>query len=54
MKDARQRIYEETRRLLQARLNLSAGGFQSFLSVLDSQLDVSLSQLFGEEDRRSE
>ncbi|WP_240359574.1 sigma-70 family RNA polymerase sigma factor [Pyxidicoccus trucidator] len=54
VKSARQHIYEETRRHLQARLNLSAGGFQSFLSVLDSQLDVSLSQLFGEEDRRSE
>jgi RNA polymerase sigma-70 factor (ECF subfamily) len=52
VKSARQSIYEETRRRLQARLNLSAGGFQSFLSVLDSQLDVSLSQLFGEEDRR--
>jgi RNA polymerase sigma-70 factor (ECF subfamily) len=51
VKAARQRVYEETRRRLQARLNLSAGGFQSFLSVLDSQLDVSLSQLFGEEDR---
>ncbi len=52
VKSARQSIYEETRRRLQARLHLSAGGFQSFLSVLDSQLDVSLSQLFGEEDRR--
>lgn len=51
LKNARQTVHDETRRRLQARLNLSAGGFQSFLSVLDSQLDLSLSQLFGEEDR---
>jgi RNA polymerase sigma-70 factor, ECF subfamily len=52
VKSARQRIYEETRRRLLARLNLSAGGFESFLAVLDSQFDVSMSQLFGEEERQ--
>ncbi|WP_343073288.1 sigma-70 family RNA polymerase sigma factor [Pyxidicoccus fallax] len=51
LKSARQTVHDETRRHLRARLNLSAAGFQSFLDVLDSQLDLSISQLFGEEDR---
>ncbi|WNG14971.1 sigma-70 family RNA polymerase sigma factor [Cystobacter fuscus] len=50
LKSARQTVYEETKLRLQARLGLSTGEFQSFLSVLDSQLDVSMSQIFGEED----
>jgi RNA polymerase sigma-70 factor (ECF subfamily) len=51
LKDARQHIYEETRRHLQAKLGLSTQDFTSFLAVLDSQLELSLSQLLGEEDR---
>jgi RNA polymerase sigma-70 factor len=51
LKGARQTIYEQTRRHLQARLGLSTHGFESFLAVLDSQLDLSLSQLLGEEDQ---
>jgi len=47
LKRARQAVYDETRRLLQERLGLSSGEFASLLLVLDSQLDVSLSQLFG-------
>jgi RNA polymerase sigma-70 factor (ECF subfamily) len=50
LKSARHSVYEETRRRLQARLRLSAREFQSFLAVLDSQLDLSMSQIFGEED----
>lgn len=50
LKAARQRVYEETQRRLQARLGLSARDFQSFLAVLDSQLEVGISQVLGEED----
>lgn len=50
LKNARQGIYEETRRLLQARLGLSSRDFESFLSVLDSQFDLGISQLLREED----
>ncbi|HVG63258.1 MAG TPA: sigma-70 family RNA polymerase sigma factor [Hyalangium sp.] len=53
LKSARQTVYEETRRRLQERLRLSAREFQSFLAVLDSQLDLSMSQIFGEEDALS-
>lgn len=53
LKIARQTVYEETRRRLQERLRLSAREFQSFLAVLDSQLDLSMSQIFGEEDALS-
>jgi RNA polymerase sigma-70 factor len=53
LKSARQAVYEETRHRLQARLRLSAREFQSFLAVLDSQLNLSMSQIFGEEDALS-
>lgn len=49
LKGARQRIYEETRERLQARLGLSSREFQSFLAVLDSQFHLGLSQLLREE-----
>jgi len=47
---ARQLIYEETLRILRERLLLSQSDLQSFLGGLNSELDVSLSQIFGEED----
>ncbi|WP_326522517.1 sigma-70 family RNA polymerase sigma factor [Archangium lipolyticum] len=50
LKSARQEIYEDTRRRLQARLGLSTGDFKSFLAVLDSQLDLNISQLLGKAD----
>ncbi|WP_326938802.1 sigma-70 family RNA polymerase sigma factor [Archangium violaceum] len=50
LKTARQAIYEETQRRLQARLGLSHRDFKSFLAVLDSQLELGLSQLLKEED----
>jgi RNA polymerase sigma-70 factor (ECF subfamily) len=50
LKSVRQTIFDETRRRLQARLGLSARDFQSFLAILDSQIDLSISQIFGEED----
>jgi RNA polymerase sigma-70 factor, ECF subfamily len=50
LKSARQEVYEETRRRLQARLGLSTGDFKSFLAVLDSQLELNISQLLGGKD----
>jgi RNA polymerase sigma-70 factor len=50
LKSARQEVYEETRRRLQERLGLSTRDFKSFLAVLDSQLELSISQLLGEKD----
>jgi hypothetical protein len=50
MKSARETVYMETRRHLQARLGLSQRDFQSFLALLDSQLELSISQLLGAED----
>lgn len=50
LKDVRQRIYKETQRHLAARLGLSPRDFTSFIRVLDSQLDLSISQLVGEDD----
>jgi RNA polymerase sigma-70 factor len=48
LKSARQAIYEETRRRLQERLNLSSQEFESLLAVIDSQLEVSFSQILKE------
>jgi RNA polymerase sigma-70 factor, ECF subfamily len=50
LKTVRQTVYEETLRRLQARLGLSARDFKSFLAVLDSQLDLGISQLLKQED----
>ncbi|EAU62792.1 sigma-70 family RNA polymerase sigma factor [Stigmatella aurantiaca] len=50
LKTARQRVYEETQRRLQARLGLSSRDFKSFLAVLDSQLELGISQLLRQED----
>jgi RNA polymerase sigma-70 factor (ECF subfamily) len=51
LKSARQRVYEETKRLLKRRLGLSSGEFESLLRIVDSELDISLSQILGGEDR---
>lgn len=53
LKSVRQTVYDETRRRLQERLGLSARDFQSFLAGMDSQLDLSLSQIFGKQDAQS-
>ncbi|WNG15368.1 sigma-70 family RNA polymerase sigma factor [Cystobacter fuscus] len=52
LKSARQRVYEETRSRLKARLGLSTLGFKSFLAFVDSQMDLSISQLL--EDKGTE
>lgn len=53
LKSARQKVFNETRRRLQAKLGLSARDFQSFLAALDSQLELGISLIFGEEDARA-
>ena len=45
LKGARQEIFEETKRRLQERLDLSSKEFSSLLADLGSQLDLGLSQL---------
>ncbi|HEX2572348.1 MAG TPA: sigma-70 family RNA polymerase sigma factor [Polyangia bacterium] len=50
LQTARQAVYEETKRLLQKRLLLSSGEFHSLIQVVDSQLNMSLSRMLGEED----
>jgi RNA polymerase sigma-70 factor (ECF subfamily) len=47
---ARETVYEETRHLLQERLQLSSQEFDSLLIAVRSRLDVSISQLLGEPD----
>lgn len=47
---ARQAVYEETKRLLQERLQLSSGEFHSLIQVVNSQLDMSLSRILVRED----
>jgi RNA polymerase sigma-70 factor len=43
-------VYEDAKRRLQERLGLSTHDFTSLLAVLRSQLNLSISQLLGEED----
>ena len=42
---AREAVFTETRRLLQERLRLSPGEFDSLVRVLRSQLDLSATQI---------
>jgi RNA polymerase sigma-70 factor (ECF subfamily) len=51
VKIARQTVYDETRRHLQARLGLSTSGFESLLAILDSQFELRISQLLKEEGK---
>lgn len=48
LKSARQQVYEETLRRLKERLGLSTLGIKSFLGLVDSQLDLRISQLLDE------
>lgn len=49
LKSAREAVYEETKRCFQERLGLSSQEFASLLVALESQLDMSFSQLLEEE-----
>ncbi|HYH99609.1 sigma-70 family RNA polymerase sigma factor [Hyalangium sp.] len=50
LKEARERVYEETKRRLQERLRLSSQEFESLMSTIKSRFDVSLSQFLGDKD----
>ena len=50
LKSARQKIYHQTKLRLQERLGLSTRDFESLLVVVDSQLDLRISQVLGEQD----
>jgi RNA polymerase sigma-70 factor, ECF subfamily len=52
IKSARRAVYEETKRLLQERLGLSSHEFKSLLKVIDSQLDLSLSEDLKDEEKK--
>ena len=54
LQDARNAVYEETKRLLRERLGLSSKDFMSLLLMLDSQLNLSLSQVLSEEEDEPE
>jgi len=54
LQDARDALYEETKRLLKERFDLSSREFKSLMDVLKSQLDVSFSQLLKEENKEGE
>ncbi|NOK33581.1 sigma-70 family RNA polymerase sigma factor [Corallococcus exercitus] len=48
LKRVQQQVYAETRRRLQEQLGLNTEDFQSFIAFVDSQLDLTLSQLLDE------
>lgn len=50
LQNVRQTVYEETKRLLQERLRLDSQEFRSLIQVVDSQLNMSLSRILGQED----
>ncbi|WP_245919801.1 sigma factor-like helix-turn-helix DNA-binding protein [Melittangium boletus] len=50
LQEARMAVYEETKRLLGERLGLNSKDFMSLLWMLDSQLNLSLSQVLSEEE----
>lgn len=50
LKDAREKVYEETKRLLKERLQLSSREFESTMNAFTSVFDIGLSQILGEEN----
>jgi RNA polymerase sigma-70 factor (ECF subfamily) len=54
LKDAREKVYEETKRRLKDRLRLTTHEFESLMEAIQSRFDMSLSQILkedaGEED----
>ena len=52
LRDARQSVYEGTKNLLKERLRISSGEFESLLAAVESQLDLSLSELLTTKDRK--
>lgn len=50
LKSARQAVFEDTKHRLRERLGLSSNEFTSLLTAIESQFDLSLSQVLEEED----
>jgi RNA polymerase sigma-70 factor (ECF subfamily) len=50
LKDARQKVYEETKQRLRERLGLSSQQFESHTNALKSHFDMSLSQLLADDE----
>jgi RNA polymerase sigma-70 factor (ECF subfamily) len=50
LRDAREKVYEETKGRLQERLRLSSQEFESLMSAIQSRFDVSLSQILGKQE----
>ncbi len=51
--EAREQVFKETRRRLQERLGLSQPEFLSFMKLIDSQFDVRISQLLGQDPAKA-
>ncbi|WP_224370979.1 sigma-70 family RNA polymerase sigma factor [Hyalangium versicolor] len=51
LKEAREQVYEETKRHLQERLRLSSQEFDSLMDVIKSRFEVSMSQLLKEDEK---
>ncbi|EPX63456.1 putative DNA-binding regulatory protein [Cystobacter fuscus DSM 2262] len=51
---AREAVYEETKRLLKERLSLASKEFDSFVAAIQSNFDMSLSQILGETDEEED
>ncbi|HVG59738.1 MAG TPA: sigma-70 family RNA polymerase sigma factor [Hyalangium sp.] len=54
LKEAREKVYEETKRRLKDRLRLTTQEFESLMDAIKSRLDMSLSQILKEDDGREE
>jgi RNA polymerase sigma-70 factor, ECF subfamily len=54
LKDAREKVYEETKSRLQERLRLSSQEFVSLMEAINSRFEMSLSQLLNKEDEEEE
>jgi RNA polymerase sigma-70 factor len=50
LKEARDKILRETKRLLKERLNLSSQEFESLMNIIWSNIDISLSQIFSDDE----
>jgi RNA polymerase sigma-70 factor len=52
LKEARERVYEETKRRLQERLRISSQEFDSLMDAIKSRFEMSMSQLLKEEEKK--
>jgi hypothetical protein len=50
LKEARESVYEDTKRRLQERLRISSGEFESLMDAIKSRFEMSMSQLLNEKE----